>query len=357
MPRASRRPAHSLAALAFSALAVVGIVTALPAGATVVALPKQVWGVAIVREAASDPGWKRVGTLRANGINAIIANGSALGTEKLDSPPDGREKKRLLVVAGHKPKATCGACLPTAYSPAAAVRMTRDKVSLLVRLNRPRQIHFLRGSRRAARSPLSSSAAAPPSTAKHGAGRSRWPAPSDVSTSSSLRCASTTARLTAYLKLLRERIPVSTDPGGGGGGGGGGGAGGGPDTHAPTMPGKLAVSATTSTTVTLTWSASTDDKGVASYGVYRSGSRVATPTATTQTLVGLTCATTYPLAVSAADAAGNRSAKTSLNATTAACTQLPPSNGTANLWVDPNGGSCTRAATAGTGSTPRRAAR
>ena len=54
--------------------------------------------------------------------------------------------------------------------------------------------------------------------------------------------------------------------------------------------------------------------------------------------------------VDAYDAAGNRSAKASLSAATSACaTPAPPtpSAGTANLWVDTSGGSCSRQATPG----------
>ena len=61
---------------------------------------------------------------------------------------------------------------------------------------------------------------------------------------------------------------------------------------------------------------------------------------------GLTCGTNYTLAVDAVDAAGNRSAKATVIAGSAACSTPPPS-GSANLWVDTNGGSCARQASAG----------
>ena len=60
---------------------------------------------------------------------------------------------------------------------------------------------------------------------------------------------------------------------------------------------------------------------------------------------GLTCNTAYTFGVEAYDAAGNRSTRAMLTVTTAACTMT--GNGLANLWVDLNGGTCTRAATAG----------
>ena len=52
------------------------------------------------------------------------------------------------------------------------------------------------------------------------------------------------------------------------GAGSGGGTG---DTTPPTVPTNLAVSATTDTSVSLTWTASTDDVGVAGYDIYRGG--------------------------------------------------------------------------------------
>ena len=50
------------------------------------------------------------------------------------------------------------------------------------------------------------------------------------------------------------------------------------DASAPTMPGSPSVVAAAPTTLTMTWSPSTDDTGVAGYGEYRGSSRVATTT-------------------------------------------------------------------------------
>ena len=67
---------------------------------------------------------------------------------------------------------------------------------------------------------------------------------------------------------------------------------------------------------------------------------------------GLACGTGYSLAIDAYDAAGNRSGKSSIAATTNACSPPPPPPppppvpGGANLWVDTNGGSCARQASA-----------
>ncbi|MFH9730161.1 cellulase family glycosylhydrolase [Streptomyces sp. NPDC017260] len=90
--------------------------------------------------------------------------------------------------------------------------------------------------------------------------------------------------------------------------------GGGPDdTRAPTTPGTPAASAVTDDSVTLGWSAATDDVGVAGYDVVRVGdggeSEVAASVTNTVTVTGLTAGTTYTFAVYARDAAGNRSAR------------------------------------------------
>lgn len=104
-----------------------------------------------------------------------------------------------------------------------------------------------------------------------------------------------------------------------------------PDTQAPTAPASLAVSTGTSS-LALSWAASTDDVGVSGYGVYLNGSRVADPTATAHTFSGLACDTSFVLAVDAVDAAGNRSAQSSLTARTTACA-APPIAAPGNLRV------------------------
>ncbi|GGR96233.1 endoglucanase [Streptomyces humidus] len=94
------------------------------------------------------------------------------------------------------------------------------------------------------------------------------------------------------------------------------------DTQAPTAPGAPTASAVTATSATLTWTAATDDVGVAGYDVVRidgtTETGVAASTAPTATVTGLTAHTAYTFAVYARDAAGNRSARSSaVNVTTA----------------------------------------
>ena len=89
------------------------------------------------------------------------------------------------------------------------------------------------------------------------------------------------------------------------------------DTEAPTVPINLMVSNETTSTLDLSWTASTDNVGVIGYEVYVDGvfnSNVAT---TNTTITGLSSETTYALSVLAKDAANNSSALSStVNGTT-----------------------------------------
>ncbi len=93
------------------------------------------------------------------------------------------------------------------------------------------------------------------------------------------------------------------------------------DTQAPSAPTGLTVTGTTSNSVSLSWTASTDNVGVTGYDVYRGTTKVATVTGTTYTDSGLSASTSYSYAVRARDAAGNVSAASaSVSATTASAT-------------------------------------
>ncbi|HEV7332317.1 MAG TPA: glycoside hydrolase family 9 protein [Flavisolibacter sp.] len=96
------------------------------------------------------------------------------------------------------------------------------------------------------------------------------------------------------------------------------------DTEAPSVPLNLSASAITETSVTLNWSASTDNTAVTGYDVYQGSSLLqAGVSGTTTTLNGLTCATAYHFTVKAKDAAGNVSeASNTASATTKNCVVL-----------------------------------
>jgi mannan endo-1,4-beta-mannosidase len=94
------------------------------------------------------------------------------------------------------------------------------------------------------------------------------------------------------------------------------------DTQAPTTPGTPTTSAVTATSVTLGWTAATDNTGVTGYDVVRVSGATETPAAASTTntaaVTGLTADTAYTFAVYARDAAGNRSARSAtVNVTTA----------------------------------------
>jgi bacillolysin len=89
------------------------------------------------------------------------------------------------------------------------------------------------------------------------------------------------------------------------------------DTQAPTVPTNLAASNVTTTTVDLSWNASTDNVGVTAYEVFQGSSSLGEVTGTTAQVTGLTANTSYSFSVKAKDAAGNISAASSaLNVTT-----------------------------------------
>ncbi len=79
------------------------------------------------------------------------------------------------------------------------------------------------------------------------------------------------------------------------------------DTEDPSVPGNLQAGAITTTSLHLTWNASTDNVGVTGYRVYRGGSLRTTAVGTSFDDSGLTPATSYSYRVSARDAAGNES--------------------------------------------------
>ena len=88
------------------------------------------------------------------------------------------------------------------------------------------------------------------------------------------------------------------------------------DTTPPSAPGSFAADAVSSDEVDLSWSASTDNVGVANYELYRDSSLIASPTGTTYSDLGLSASTTYSYAIVAVDTSGNVSASSTASATT-----------------------------------------
>jgi hypothetical protein len=115
----------------------------------------------------------------------------------------------------------------------------------------------------------------------------------------------------SYIMLLARLMQASTTP---------------PptDTVPPSAPLNLAASNITDNSLTLTWTASTDNVGVTAYEVYQGTSLLnGNVSSTSYNVTSLSCATSYNFTVKAKDAAGNISAAGNIaTATTSACVVL-----------------------------------
>ncbi|MER6033499.1 glycoside hydrolase family 18 protein [Streptomyces sp. NPDC001835] len=94
-----------------------------------------------------------------------------------------------------------------------------------------------------------------------------------------------------------------------------GGGGGDPAPTAPSAPSGLTVSGTTSSSVSLSWSAVS---GATGYNVYRNGTKVTAVTGASATISGLTASTSYSFQVTATNSAGESAKSGTVTATTAA---------------------------------------
>jgi outer membrane protein assembly factor BamB len=91
-----------------------------------------------------------------------------------------------------------------------------------------------------------------------------------------------------------------------------------PDTTPPTTPTNLSATPAQNS-LALSWSPSTDNVGVTGYNVYLGGNRLGSPSDTSFSVTGLSCGTSYDIAVEAYDAAGNLSPQAPLTASTSPC--------------------------------------
>jgi len=101
------------------------------------------------------------------------------------------------------------------------------------------------------------------------------------------------------------------------------------DEEAPTVPTTVAVSNITTSSMDVSWSASSDNEAVTKYEIYFNGTLNGQSTTTTYTATGLNSNTAYAVTVLAKDIANNKSAQsTAVNATTLTDTTAPtvPSN-------------------------------
>src|SRR3984957_13470978 len=145
-----------------------------------------------------------------------------------------------------------------------------------------------------------------------------WPPPAATWTelSTGFTTGSSTTSVTIYVngwygqpEFYAADLTLTGAAGSGGGGSGGG-------TTAPAAPANLAVTGTTSSSVSLSWAAPSGT--VTGYYVSENGSRGAPVTGTTDTVTGLAASTGYTFTVSAYNSAGTSPASNQVSATTAA---------------------------------------
>ena len=91
------------------------------------------------------------------------------------------------------------------------------------------------------------------------------------------------------------------------------------DTTPPSTPTGLTIPATTQTSITMVWSASTDNVGVRGYRLFRNGTQVAAVATKIFTFSGLACGSSYTLGVAAIDALQNQSQPAAVSGATRAC--------------------------------------
>ncbi|MQY14776.1 hypothetical protein SRB5_49520 [Streptomyces sp. RB5] len=109
-----------------------------------------------------------------------------------------------------------------------------------------------------------------------------------------------------------------------------------PDTTPPTVPSGVTVGSATGSSLTVRWTASTDNDEIAGYEVSRDGGTPVAVTGTAYTATGLTANTAYAFRVRAKDAAGNVSAYTTAvsGTTTGGGTQPGPGDVRSAPYVD-----------------------
>ncbi|MCS3532559.1 endonuclease [Chryseobacterium sp. JUb7] len=111
------------------------------------------------------------------------------------------------------------------------------------------------------------------------------------------------------------------------------------DTQAPTAATNLATNNPTSNSISLSWTAATDNIGVTGYDIYVNGTFYTTASGTTATVSGLNPSTTYNFYIIAKDAAGNTSSQSNTaTGTTLAGQPGGGSCGTENFENIPSGG-------------------
>ncbi|MFG3046795.1 chitinase [Streptomyces sp. NPDC048241] len=118
-----------------------------------------------------------------------------------------------------------------------------------------------------------------------------------------------------------------------------GGGGGDPAPTKPAAPGGLAVSGTTSSSVSLAWNTVS---GATGYNVYRNGTKVTAVSGTSATVTGLAASTSYSFQVTATNSAGESAKSATVNATTTSGGTVPkgdlPKHAVTGYWQNFNNG-------------------
>ncbi|MGW3110094.1 chitinase [Streptomyces sp. NPDC001091] len=118
-----------------------------------------------------------------------------------------------------------------------------------------------------------------------------------------------------------------------------GGGGGDPAPTVPATPGGLAVSGTTSSSVSLAWNTVS---GATGYNVYRGGTKVTAVSGTSATVTGLTASTSYSFQVTATNSAGESAKSSTVTGTTASGGTVPkgdlPKHAVTGYWQNFNNG-------------------
>ena len=109
------------------------------------------------------------------------------------------------------------------------------------------------------------------------------------------------------------------------------------DAESPTSPVDLLTTTVTDTSVTLSWTAASDNVAVTGYRIYRDGLLLFTSSVLVFSDSGLLPATSYLYAVTALDASGNESVSSEIQVTTSAApvVVVPPaqSSGGGNVSI------------------------
>ena len=272
--------------------------------------PQRIWGVEVT---SGDVSWltgARGTEMRRAGVNALIVDRSRVGAVALTALRKGAALARigLLVVDSKHP--TQAVVAKRVSGPGGVFRL---------------RVSGVFGQRLIALAPLGRGSFSRTAWKEAILAAAHGGANLTVSISPDATLAFRTVVLRLFLDLLRRTVS-------------------GGDTQAPTVPATLTVVGSTGVSISVSWSASTDNVGVTGYGRYRNGSLLSSGAVTRFTFTGLSCNTRYTLAVDAFDIAGIHSARRLLSASTSACSSA---SGQANVWVDTTGGSCARVATAG----------